>query len=134
MANLFFREIVHLHGSITSDRDVKFLSHFWRTPWKLFATSLQYSSTSHPQTNGQTEVANRTFGNMIRSISGDKPKQWDVALPQIEFAFKSMPNCSTKKTPFEVVYTSVPRHTMDLIRLPPSHDVNHNTEEFVERI
>ena len=71
---------------------------------------------------------------MILSISGDKLKQWDAALPQIEFAFNSMPNHSTKKTPFEVVYTSVPRHTMDLIRLPLSHDVNPNTEEFAEPI
>ena len=41
-----------------------------------------------------------------------------------------MPNRSTKKTPFEVVYTSVPRHTVDLIRLPLSHDVNSIAEEF----
>ncbi|RVW85645.1 hypothetical protein CK203_037531 [Vitis vinifera] len=43
-----------------------------------------------------------------------------------------MPNRSTKKTPFEVVYTSVPRHIVDLIRLPLSHDVNPNAEEFAE--
>ena len=137
MANLFFCEIVRLHGvprSITSDRDVKFLSHFWRTLWKLFDTSLKYSSTSHPQIDGQTEVANRTLSNVIRSVNGDKPKQWGAALPQIEFAFNSMPNHSTKKTPFEVVYASVPRHIVDLIRLPLSHDVNPNVEEFVERI
>ena len=117
VAELFFKEIVRLHGlprSIICDRDSKFVGYFWKTLWKKMGTELKFSSTFHPQIDGQTEVVNRSLGNLLRCLVGDKPSNWEVVLAQAEFAYNNSVNRSTGKTPFEIVIGMQPRGVSDL--------------------
>ena len=77
IADLYFKEIVRLHcipKTMVSDQDPKFLSHFWRTLWRKLGTSLLFSTSYHPQTDGQTEVTDRGLRNLLRSYVGKNVK------------------------------------------------------------
>ena len=90
IANLYFKEVVRLRGvpkSITSYQDSKLLSIFWRILWKKFGTRLWYSTSNHPQTNKKIEVVNRILGDLLRCPVGENPKQWEVVVAQVEFAY-----------------------------------------------
>ncbi|GKB86800.1 RNA-directed DNA polymerase, partial [Tanacetum coccineum] len=121
VARLYFAEIVKLHGvpkTLTSDRDVKFVSHFCRTLWTRLGSKLQLSSSHHLQTDGQTKVVNRSLGNLLRNLIGDNAKQWDLILSQVEFAYNRSVNHTTGKSPFEVVYGRNPITPLDLVPVP----------------
>ncbi|GJT11670.1 reverse transcriptase domain-containing protein [Tanacetum coccineum] len=120
VARLYFAKIVKLHGvpkTLISDRDVKFVSHFWRTLWTRLGSKLQFSSSHHPQTDGQTEVVNRSLGNLLRSLIEDNAN-WDLILLQAEFAYNRSVNRTTGKSPFEVVYGRNPITPLDLVPVP----------------
>lgn len=134
VATLFFREVYRLHGlplSIVSDRDSRFLSHFWRSIWRLLRTSLDMSSAYHPQTDGQTEVTNRTLGDMLRCLVVDNIKSWDSVLCKVEFAHNHAVNKSTRFSPFQVVYGIVPRSPIDLGVAPDASRDHGQAIDFV---
>ncbi|GKA88519.1 putative nucleotidyltransferase, ribonuclease H [Tanacetum coccineum] len=134
VAQLFFRDVYRLHGlpsSIFSDRDTRFLSHFWRSLWKMVNTQLNFSSAYHPQTDGQTEVVNRSFGNLLRCLVGDHVKAWDQKLCQPEFAHNHVVNRSTGFSPFQVVYSAQPRDPLDLMTPRVSSSVPKKVQDFV---
>jgi len=78
-----------------SDRDFKFLSHLWRTLWGKLGTKLLFSTTCHPQTDGQTEVVNRTLGQMLRCLIFENSRVWENLIPHIELAYNRVVNSTT---------------------------------------
>ena len=71
IANVFLREIVRLHGvrkMIISDRDAKFIAVFWKGLFGGMGTKLNFSTTYHPQTDGQTERKKSDFGGYAENV------------------------------------------------------------------
>ncbi|GJZ33590.1 RNA-directed DNA polymerase [Tanacetum coccineum] len=137
VSDLYFREIVRLHGillTITSDRDPKFMSHFWRTLWRKLSTQLQFSTTAHPQTDGQTKVVNRSLGSMLRCYVGKSIQQWDLLLPQIEFAYNHSKNQSIGCSPFKVVYRRNLVSPLELVPLPTNSSFNGDASDRAGQI
>jgi len=92
VAKAFFSEIVRLHGfpaSIVSDRDPVFTGHVWRDIFKLSGVKLRMSTAFHPQTDGQSEVVNKTIAMYLRCITGDRPRAWLDWLPWAEFCYNT---------------------------------------------
>ena len=103
LAEIFWSTVVRHHGlpsSIVSDRDPRFTGHFWRALWKCLGTQLTMSTAFHPQTDGQTERANRTLEEMLRSYVSFQQKDWDEHLVAAELAFNASKHASTGFTPF----------------------------------
>lgn len=77
VAELFTKEIIRLHGtptSMVSNRDKVFLSLFWKEIHRLQGTALHYSKAYHPQSDGQTEVVNKTLESYLRCFTNGKPR------------------------------------------------------------
>ena len=59
-------------------------------------------------------MVNRSLGNILRSLVGERPKQWDQTLTKAEFAYNDSPNRSTCHNPFQIVYGIHPRGIYEL--------------------
>jgi hypothetical protein len=107
VAQAFFAEVVRLHGvlqTIVSDRDPVFTSSFWKELMTLTGSKLYMSSAFHPQSDGQSEAANRVIAMYLRCFTSDRPRQWLRWLPWAEYIYNTAYRSSLHATPFRVVY------------------------------
>ena len=86
LARIYVKEIVRLHGvphSIISDCGTLFTSKFWGKLYDELGTQLAFSTTFHPQTDGQSKRTIQVMENMLRASVIDFVGHWDKFLSYV---------------------------------------------------
>jgi RNase H-like domain found in reverse transcriptase/Integrase zinc binding domain len=133
VAKLYLNHVVRHHGvprKLISDRDPRFIAGFWQELQRLLGTTLKLSTSDHPQTDGQTENANRTLLRLLRSYCDANPRNWDDLLCVAELAYNSHVHASTGMSPF---YAQYGRHAVLPADLLPSQPVEKQSVEDIIR-
>jgi hypothetical protein len=67
-------------------------------------TKLNFSTTYHPQTDGQTKRTNQVMEDMLRACALQHGSSWDKSLPYAEFSYNNSYQASLKMSLFETLY------------------------------
>jgi transposase InsO family protein len=138
MVNIFLQAVFRLHGvprEIVSDRDPRFTAAFWSQLFKRLGTKFNMSTANHPQTDGQSERANRTIEEILRCFVSPHHDDWDEYLAIVEFAYNDSVQASTGFTPFYALYGRHPYSPLALF-YPPARKLEERetVTDFSERM
>ena len=104
---LLFHEFFKLHGfskSIVSDWDSNFKSKFWKELFKLVGTSLDLSTSYHPQSDGKTKRVNQWFEGYLRIYVIRQQRACITWLHLGEFCYSTTFHVSIGMSPFKELY------------------------------
>ena len=101
--------------TLISDNGKQFASKFLQAVCSILGLSNIFTSTYHPQTNGQVERYNRTILAMPRNYVNEHQDDWDRYATALTYAYNNCVHRSTGTTPFSLV----------LSRPPPEFPVHH---------
>ncbi|GKA57961.1 putative reverse transcriptase domain-containing protein, partial [Tanacetum coccineum] len=107
LARMYLKEVVKRHEipvSIICDRDPRFALNSWRSLQKTLGTSLDMSTSYHPQTDEQSERTIQTLKDILRAYVIDFGNGWVKHLPLVEFSYNNSYHTSIKVAPFEELY------------------------------
>jgi transposase InsO family protein len=138
-ARLFFDNVFRVAGmpkEIVTDRDPRFTGKFFRALCKLLGIRQSFSSAFHPQTDGQTERANRVMEDVLRHYVAPDGLDWDDHLTSVEFAVNNTFQESIQNTPFFLNYgrhPRVPGHPEFPSKVPEAQGFEERFQELWKR-
>lgn len=112
----FIKQIIQLHGipkTIVSDWDRVFLNKFWNKIFVKSGTTLKTSTAYHPESDGQSEIVNKTIEQYLRSTIHENPQIWIDLLPWAELWYNTSFQHSIGMTPFQALYRRKPPEIID---------------------
>jgi hypothetical protein len=107
IAKFIYEEIICRHGCpkvLLSDQGTPFCNELVDSLCKMLTIRHRLSSAYHPQTNGLTERFNKTLCNTLAKYVSDYDDTWDTFLNAALIAYRTVPNHTTKHTPFKLLY------------------------------
>jgi hypothetical protein len=113
VAELFLETVYKLHGlphRIITDRDPIFTSYFWRELMGRLGINLNFSTSFHPQIDGQSERLNQCVETYLKCMVFENPKKWVRWLPMAEWWYNITYHFAIHTTPFEALYGYAPPH------------------------
>ena len=103
----FKNEVICRFGiphTLITDNGKQFDCQKFRNFCDNLGIKLHFSSVAHPQTNGQTENANRTLLDGIKKRVDDLKGAWVEELYSVLWAYRTTPRKATGESPFRLAY------------------------------
>ncbi|KAK3026311.1 hypothetical protein RJ639_040999 [Escallonia herrerae] len=105
--DFFWRAVICRFGIsrvLIMDNGKQFDNSTFRTFRANLSIEQCFTSVAHPQTNGQTEVTNRTLLQGIKKKLDGASGLWVDELPKILWAYNTTSRTSTGETPFSLSF------------------------------
>lgn len=119
---------VGLPSEILHDRGTQFMSSVMARFNELLKIKSIQTAAYNPKCNGSVENFNKTLKSMLKKISVDDPRNWDIFLQPLLFAYREVPQASTGFSPFELLFGHEVRGPLYLIK-EQILNLNQNAEE-----
>ncbi|KAI0515910.1 hypothetical protein KFK09_008580 [Dendrobium nobile] len=122
-----------LPAKIITDKGTQFTERVFTTFCKDLHIQLVHTTVAHPQTNGQTEVTNRTILRGLKTRLDKDGGQWVDELPNVLWAYPITARTPTRETPYNLCFDTKAVIPVDIE--VPSHrvqtfDFNANDEKL----
>lgn len=111
VAQAFVHHWLFVYGppqDLLSDNGIQFNERLFVDICRILGIKNQFTTTYHPQINGQVERFNRKILSALRRYVADHPTDWNLFTKALAYAYNTQPRTTTRLIPFELVLSRPP--------------------------